>query len=84
MPSPQFISGLLVGFARLVSDGAGGFASGLAGGLALSAAALSRCFLEISLIDRLNVLHGIIFLSLFLFTARVLKCAALLFIIAYV
>jgi len=68
-----FRAKLLICLAGLVSDSAGGFAGGLAGSLALSAAALSRCFLEISLIDCFNVLHGIIFLSLILFTAHIFK-----------
>ena len=48
---------LLVRFARLISYGAGGFARGLTGGLALSAAALCSRFLKIRLVYCFDVLH---------------------------
>lgn len=50
--------------AGLISNSTGGLAGGLTGGLALAAAALSRCFLKISLIYGFNVFHFNNFLSL--------------------
>lgn len=66
---------LLIGLAGLVGNGAGGFAGGLTGGLAFSAAALSRRFLKVSLINGFNVLHYVDFLSL-LFGAKKTKASA--------
>ena len=77
----KFLS--LISLARLIGDSAGGFASGLAGGLALSAAALCSRFLKISLIYCFNVLHGVFFLSQFCYAAREYS-AALFLIITYV
>ena len=46
--------------ALLVGDGARGLAGRLAGGLALAAAAFYRGFLQILMINRLNMLHDMI------------------------
>ena len=48
---------LLFALAFLVCNGAGSLASGLAGSLALAAAALDSRFLQISLVDGLNMFH---------------------------
>ena len=45
--------------ALLVSNAAGGFASGLAGGLAFAATAVLCALFQISGLNRLNSLHGI-------------------------
>jgi hypothetical protein len=44
-------------FTNLIADGATGLASGLAGSLALAAAAFFDCLLKIGLVDSLNVFH---------------------------
>lgn len=48
---------LLDRLALLIGNGAGGLASGLAGALALAAAALFRARLQVSLIDSYNMLQ---------------------------
>lgn len=48
-----------VALALLVSDGARGLAGGLAGSLALTAAALLCSCSQLCLIDGLDMLHGI-------------------------
>ncbi len=48
---------LLQLLAALIAYGAGSLASGLAGSLALAAAALHSAFLEIGIVESLDVLH---------------------------
>jgi len=60
------VKGLIRSLALLVSDSAGGLASRLAGGLALSAAALYAARLESRLIDGFYMLQAKhLFLSLY-------------------
>ena len=48
---------LLLFFALLVGNGAGGLAGRLAGGLTFAAAALYSAFLQVGLIQSLNMFH---------------------------
>ena len=56
----ELLALLLLALALLVSDTAAGLASGLARGLALAAAALLCTLAQVTSLNGLNMLHGVI------------------------